>query len=140
MKAAGSRLLSLLKGESGQTLPLMMLASGLFIAMGGITIDVGRAFIVKRDLQGATDAAALAGAYSMSLPTATSSSVKTLVSSYGSTSTGQNINPMLQSVTVSTTLSCLTTVANWGVYCSASTTGDNALQVVQTGTIKTLFI
>ncbi len=128
------------RDENGQALPWMALLFVVSLSLGGISVDVGHAYVAKRQLQSSTDAAALAAAYAMSLSTATSSSVQSEATAYSAASGGVNTNPNFSSVSISTTLQCLTTVANFGVYCSSSTTGDNAVQVVQTATIKTMFI
>ena len=47
--------------ESGQTMYLLAIGGMmLMLGMGGLTIDVGRAYVVRTQLQGAVDAAALA--------------------------------------------------------------------------------
>lgn len=129
-----------LAAESGQMLPLIALLSALVLAMGGICIDVGHAFICKRELQTSADAAALAGAWALTATNATAGSVQSLASAYSSARGNKNANPAFTSVTVSTTLKCLNTVSNWGVFCSGSNTGNNAVQVLETATIDTWFI
>lgn len=49
-------------GESGQMLILFVLALGVLLGMAAMTIDVGLAYVARRDMQNAADAAALAGA------------------------------------------------------------------------------
>ena len=60
-----SFLRAILKGESGQILPWMVLMIVLFLGMAGLTLDLGHAYVCYRTLQASTDAAALAGAYEM---------------------------------------------------------------------------
>jgi Putative Flp pilus-assembly TadE/G-like len=126
--------------EGGQALPMMVLASVLFLGFAGVSVDSGRAFICKRQLQSATDAAALAGAYDMSLSTATTGGVQSFVSNYTSASGAYNASTSMTVGTPTVTLKCLSTVTNWGIYCSSSPTGYNAVQVVQTATVNTMFI
>lgn len=128
------------RGESGQALPFMACMAVVCLGFAGLTIDLGRGYVCYRELQSSTDAAALAGAYALAETNATSDSVKAAVVSYSSESGQANANSNFASVNVSTNLECLTSVTNSGVYCSASTTGDNALQVTQTATVNTLFI
>jgi hypothetical protein len=128
------------KDESGQMLPWLALLSVLFLGIGGLTLDLGQAYVAYRELQASTDAAALSAAYSMSLPTATSGSVKSAASSFSSASSGVNVNPNLPAATVTSTLQCLTVVTNSGVACTAGPTGYNAIQVVQTVAMPTHFI
>lgn len=126
--------------QDGQILPWMAMLVVLFLGMAGLTLDLGHAYVSYRELQASTDAAALAGAYAMSLSGATTGSVQTAVSNSSSVTGGTNANINLPSAAVNTTLKCLTTVTNQGVPCSASSTGDNALQVVQTAVVPTYFI
>jgi hypothetical protein len=128
------------KDENGQILPWLALVSVLFLGMAGLTLDLGQAFVAYRELQTSTDAAALSGAYSMALSTATSASVKSAASNLSSVSTGVNTNLNLPAPTITSTLQCLTVVTNSGIPCTASPTGDNAIQVVQTVVMPTHFI
>lgn len=130
----------LLRDQSGQALPMMLLSSVLFIGLGGITLDLGKAFVVKRQLQGSTDAAALAAAYALAQPNATVTTVKAAASSYSSASGDANASSYMPGATITTTPECLTAVANWGIVCAASPTGYNAVQVVQTAPVNSLFI
>ena len=57
------------RGDRGQILPIMTLVLIALLGIGAFAIDVGYAYYAKRQLQSATDAAALAGA--QDLPTAT---------------------------------------------------------------------
>lgn len=134
------RLASFVAGESGQSLPLLGLLIALVIGLGGICVDVGHAFVCKRQLQASTDAAALAGAYALTASNATVSSVEGVVSSYSSATGGVNPYPSFNNVSLTTTPLCLSTVANWGILCTSSPAGYNAVQVVQTATINTWFI
>jgi Flp pilus assembly protein TadG len=128
------------KDDRGQALPFMMFLTILFLGMAGLTVDLGHAYTCYRELQTSTDAAALAGAYELASSTASSSSVTSAATSYSSASGGANQNSNLPNTTISVTLKCLTSVANSGVLCSASPTGDNAIQVLQTAVVPTTFI
>jgi hypothetical protein len=121
-------------------LPWMAFLVVGFMGMAGMTIDLGRAYGCYRELQSSTDAAAMAGAYAMSLTTATSSSVSSTVSSYSSATGGANVNPNMPNVTVTTTLKCLNSLVSQGIVCTGTPTGNNALQVQQTFAMPTLFI
>ena len=48
--------------ESGQTLIMFALGLAVLLVMAALTIDVGLAYVARRDMQNAADAAALAGA------------------------------------------------------------------------------
>jgi Flp pilus assembly protein TadG len=130
----------ILAGEKGQMMPAIALISAIVITMGGLSIDLGHAFICKRELQASADAAALAASYALTATNATVSSVQAEASKYSSASGSDNANPAFTSVSITTTPECLSTVASWGVLCSGSVIGDNAVQVLETGTINTWFI
>jgi Flp pilus assembly protein TadG len=138
--AIRSRLQRALEDQRGQVLPWMAMLIVLFLGFAGLTLDLGHGYVCYRELQASTDAAALSGAYELSSPTATSTSVAAAVSNYSAVSGAKNASPNLQNASISTTLKCLATVASQGVQCSASTTGDNALQVRQTVSMPTYFI
>ena len=141
MRGGGkSFLVRALKDESGQIIPWLALLSVLFLGISGLTLDLGQAYVAYRELQASTDAAAMSGAYAMSLSGATSTSVKAAAANLSSVSPGLNVNSNLPSVTITSTLECLTSVTNMGILCTASPTGDNAIQVVQTAVIPTTFI
>ena len=130
-----------LKDDSGQIIPWVALLSVLFLGMTGLTLDLGRAFTCYRELQTSTDAAALAGAYAMSLTNATSGSITAAVTAYSSATGGANQNSNLPGATVAVNLKCLNSVSNTGVLCGATAAGNyNSLQVVQTASVPTLFI
>jgi Flp pilus assembly protein TadG len=128
------------RDESGQVLPWMVFLMVLFCGMAGITVDLGHAYVCYRELQSSTDAAALAGAYAMTLSGATTASVTSQVNATSSLSNGSNATPNLTGVTVTPTLRCVTDSSIVQAPCSASPTGNNVLQVVQTSVVPTYFI
>lgn len=131
------RLMDSLRDETAQVLPWMVLLVALFLGCAGLCIDLGHAYIVQRQLQASTDAAALAGGYALSVAGATTTTVDTAAKAYSSLSTGSNASPSLPSVTFSDTFKCVTSI---GLPCTATTGDYNAIQVTQTSTITTMFI
>jgi uncharacterized membrane protein len=77
------------RGERGQILPIVAVALVGLLGICAFSIDVGYAYFAKRQLQAATDAAALAGA--QDLPSA-STSVATAIS-YASANAPGNLPP-----------------------------------------------
>jgi len=137
------------KDEQGQVLPWVALMSVLFLGMAGLSVDLGHAYVCYRELQTSTDAATLAGAYAMTLGSATSDSVQSevyafssLASGAGTTSgMGANANSNLLNVQVPTvSLSCVTNSNYVSVPCAASNTNDNVIQVTQTAQVPMYFI
>ncbi len=130
-----------LRDESGQILPWMVLMMILFLGMAGLTLDLGHAYVCYRTLQASTDAAALAGAYEMGIKGAAASDVTTYVDNYSSLPGGANLNPNLPSSTVNVTptMGCEAFATAEGSPC-IYVAGYNALRVVQTATVPTMFI
>lgn len=134
-------ILRVFKAEEGQVLPWMAMLMVLFLAMGGLTLDLGHAYVCYRELQASTDAAALAGAYAMAQKGATTSSVIAAVDAYSSQTGGANINRNLPGAVATPAFECNTYVATTlGVPCTSSPLGFNTIQVQQTSTIPTMFI
>lgn len=133
-KGRRSFLFTLFKGESGQTMPWVALMLMTSLGMSALVVDVGHAMVVQRQLQSASDAAALAAAQNM--PTGSYSAVgqtysagtgdKNLASGFAITGGTATVTPL-----------CLTTVSNWGVPCTS--TSPNAVSVTQSATIPTFF-
>jgi hypothetical protein len=141
MNSLGNAILARgIKDQSGQVLPWMVFLICLFIGAAGITVDLGHAYVCFRELQASTDAAALSAGYELSQPTSSVSSVQTAASNYSSVSGAVNANSNLPNPVITTTLNCSTRVANLGIPCSGSPTGDNVVQVKQTVNIPTYFM
>ncbi len=139
-----SLFLRIIKDEKGQILPWMVFLMALFIGIGGLTIDLGHAFVCYRELQASTDAATMAGAQEMALSSATVTSVKNAVYNYSalisSPGPGLNATSNLPNVALTVNLQCSAALASKGIICSSSPTGDNIIQVTQTASIPTYFI
>jgi len=124
----------------GQILPWMALLGALIVGVAGLSVDLGHAYACYRQLQASTDAAALAGAYGLSLPGATTAAVMARAQNFSSVSGGLNATPNLPNATISTTFKCVTDSPIVEAPCSASATNNNVIQVVQRSTIPTYFI
>ena len=129
-----------LKDTGGQTLPFVVLGLTFFIGLAGVTTDLGHGYAARRQLQEATNSAALAGAAGMPDTTVAGNYVTT----YSVMPGEKNASPNLQNPTVTTTFGCLSTVTtNLGVGCVTSTgttAGSfNALKVTQTAQVPLWF-
>lgn len=144
-------LLRLLREEDGQVLPWMVLLTVLFLGMAGLTVDLGHAYVAYRELQGSTDAAALAGAYAMGISGANAATVDAAVCAYSSNTDitskttqcsvlGTNRTPNLPVVSVQPTLQCVSAGFIVVTCPMAPIVGKNVVQVTQTATIPTYFI
>jgi hypothetical protein len=114
--------------ERAQVLPLVALALVALLGVAAFAIDVGYAYYAKRQLQSATDAAALAGA--QDLPSATTAIAT--ATSYAAANTPSNLN-----FSFSYQASC-TNTAIVATGCTASI-NPNQLTVSATGTTNTWF-
>jgi Flp pilus assembly protein TadG len=129
----------LLADDGGQVLPWVAVATVVLICTSAMVIDVGNAFVAQRQLQNATDSAALAAAESIS---GTSTTYQTTGANYGSATGEKNAYPGMTVNAPTVTGLCLTTVSNWGIVCTTSSgrvTVPNAVRVVETATLNTYF-
>jgi hypothetical protein len=106
------------------------------LSMGALVIDMGALYFSHQQLVAATDAAALAGG--AAIPAGNGTSV---AAQYSAASGDLNNHPNLQSVTVTSTLKCLTSTGLGLPPCSiyGSQTAANAIQVTATATVNTFF-
>ena len=127
-----------IKDEQGQVLIWVALGMVLFLSASALALDVGHAYLVRKQLQSSADAAALAAGWHISEgTTATTAAALT----YGSTGTLNNYN---QGYTVDTpvvTLKCSTTVASWGLTCDSSGASPtyNMVTVKEVAHVPTFF-
>lgn len=127
-----------LRREEGQVLPLV--AAGLlvvFLGFSALLVDVGRAYLVRRQLQATADAAAIAAADA--LPDI--AAAQAAATAYGGSSTGKN-KIAGQPVSETVTPWCLKSLP----YCYGNTPGAapangqaNGLVIQESATVSTLF-
>ena len=125
----------LLFDEHGQT---MMWVTASFVGMvglSGLTLDVGRAYLVKSQVQSVVDGAALAGVSGISSGTAAS-----LVSTFenGANQTSWGIGTAPNANAPSATLRCVTAVMPNGQSCSGNLV--NAITVTETVNVPMFFM
>jgi Flp pilus assembly protein TadG len=115
-----------LSEEQGQAVVFVLMAMVAVIAVVGFVIDIGHAYQAQRSLQGAADAAALAGAQQLPDPTLAQQTAQ----QYGSTAAGKNhITDM--SVTEQISTSCNATIPG----CAPV----NMVSVTERATVPTFF-
>jgi len=119
----------IVEDQSGQVLPMVMVMMIGLLGMCGLTMDVGRVFIAYRQLQSSTDAAALAGAYTM--PGSTASTVATGYSGAAGDANGSSSS----TVTTTVALKCLSSLP---AACAAPTNA-NAIRVTETQVVPMTF-
>ena len=134
-----------LRGESGQTVVMAALLTGVVLGMGGVVVDVGHAYVCYRELQASTDAAALAAASQLPITSSNESSntVTSTATTYSAVSGNKNAYPNLNTplavtgAAITVTPGCVNVT---GMEQCTSTLLANAVLVRQTVTIPTMFI
>jgi Flp pilus assembly protein TadG len=123
-----------IRNERGQVLPWVALMMVLLLGMGAFVLDIGHAFYCYRELQAATDAAALAGAQSLN-----SASPTAMATNFSAVAGGNNTNANLPSVSMAPNYpqyACLSGITQ------SSCVGPenaNAIQVKEQVVIPTFF-
>jgi Flp pilus assembly protein TadG len=129
----------LINNQAGVAMVWMALLIPLTLGMGGLVVDLGYAYVCKRELQVSTDAAALAAAAALPNTTAASSSAVNFGAEPGELNAYPNLNtPMALTDTSTTVTPGCVTITNLP-QCGGSITA-NAVQVTQSTTVPTFFI
>jgi len=138
-KFVGSFALKLIHDQSGQILPwAMFMAVGLF-ALGGLSVDLGRAYVADAQLQSYANSAALAAAGEV-YNASTTNGATTYANNYSGSSGGYNVNPSLGTVTTTITQMCVNMLMPSGTSCPSSGAVANAIKVTQTATVPMTFM
>jgi Flp pilus assembly protein TadG len=126
-----------IKDQRGSVLVYVSLSMVVLLGFAGLAIDTGQLFYCHRELQAATDAAALAGAEDLPNATAVATAI-----SYSALAGKKNANANLGTVAMVSGYpnpACLTALKNVGMPC-IDPAHANAMQVKQTATIKPFLI
>ncbi len=137
MRSPTCSLLRLKTDERGSVLPLVAVIMTFLLGMAGMVADVGHMMYCRAQLQGTTDAAALAGAQALPYTTAT-----TIATTYSAVSGSKNARSSLPNVTMVSgypALKCLAALKNLGMACSTPS-NSNAIQVKQTMNVPMFFM
>jgi len=129
-----------IREQHGQVLPWIAFMMIIFLGMGAFVLDIGHAYFCFRQLQAATDAAALAGAQNLR-----GTSPGSVVTSFAAGSTGYNTTPSL-AINGANSVSMVPGYPKYAclgsTYTPASCTGPqsaNAIQVKEQAVIPTFF-
>lgn len=117
--------------ETGQVLLLTALAMVMLLVMVAFTVDIGKAYLVQRQLQASVDAAALAGA--QHLPEA--APAVQVAEEYGPKEGMKNAVTSGRNVTTTVTTRCIKSAPG----CSPTTSNYNAVNVRATTDVSLLF-
>ena len=119
--------------RKGSTIVIITALIPTLLGVAGLSVDVGRAIAAKKQLDDATQAAALAGAYAMALSGATTSSVNTAISTWSAANAPSGL-----SITATTpVLSCDSTTTGLP---TCNGTNPNVVSVTQTASVSTYFL
>lgn len=128
-----SGLKRILGEESGQVLPWVVVVMLTVLGISALSVDLGRAMVIRRQLQVQADAAALAAAETIG----SDSSYSTVGQNYSGASGEKNTDTGIAVGTPTITPLCLATVTAWGIPCTS--TNPNAISVTETASVPTLF-
>jgi hypothetical protein len=124
--------------ERGQILPWVAVVFVGMMGIGGLGIDVGRAYVVQTQLQNDANAAALAAA-GLVYNTSSTNNATTEADLYSGTSGDKNANSALGTVTTTVSTVCLNMLEPSGSTCGSSGQA-NAVKVVESATVPTMFM
>lgn len=119
------------RDESGQVLILAALAMAMMLVMVALVVDIGKAYLVQRQLQAGVDAAALAGAQHLPDPT----EATTVAQEYGPSTGSKNEVDIGGNVTTTVTMRCVSSAPG----CSPTTNAYNAVNVKASSDVGMLF-
>jgi Flp pilus assembly protein TadG len=129
--------------ERGQTVIFVALGLAAMLGVGGMSIDVGHAYVVRSQLQGAANAAALAAVSdlytSVNTVSAASSAVVADADAYSASSGGANQVAGLGTVTTTVTTPCISALMPT-TSCSASGNVPNTVRVKESASVPTYFM
>jgi len=119
------------RDEEGQVLILTALAMAMLLVMVAMVVDIGKAYLVQRQLQASVDAAALAGAQHLPDPTEATQ----VAEDYGPESGSPNEITTASNVTTTVTMRCVQSAPG----CSPTLNNYNALNVKASSDVEMLF-
>ena len=128
-----------LKDERGQVLPWIALGLIGMLGMGGMSIDMGRAYVAQAQLQNYANAAVLAAA-GLVYNTSSTNNASTEATDFSASSGDENVNQALGTVHTTVKTVCLNSLQPSGTTCPATSPPPNAVRVTESATIPTYFM
>jgi hypothetical protein len=128
------------RDERAQVLPWTAFMILSMLGMGGLVMDVGRAYVVRAQIQNSANAAALAAAGEVFNSSSTSNAT-TVGTQYSASSGDNNANSTAVTVTTTVNTVCLNILMPRGETCASNSPEiPNAVRVTQTAIVKTYFM
>lgn len=124
-----------MRNEDGQIIPWVLFLMFFFLGMCALSVDIGHALLVQRELQASADAAALAAAQRID-----AGDWQTYALNYSSATGKYNRYTEYGASTPTITGYCSTTVAAWlGSSCTSSSSPVNAVKVTEQVAVPMFF-
>lgn len=120
-----------LQSEDGQIIPWVIFMMFFFMGMCALTVDVGHAMLVQRQLQASADAAALAASQHLA-----DGQYQTYGQKYSAAVSSNNSYTGVDVGTPTIEPYCSSTVVSFGIPCTGS---GNAVRVTETATVAMAF-
>jgi Flp pilus assembly protein TadG len=128
-----------LNDQRGQVLPWVALGLVAMMGMGGMSIDVGRAYVAHAQLQNYANAAVLAAA-GVVYNTSSVDNATTVADSYSAGTGDQNVNNALGTVNTTVWTLCLNSLQPANSSCPKTNPPPNAVKVLEKATVPTYFM
>jgi hypothetical protein len=128
-----------LNDQRGQVLPWVALGLIGMLGMGGMSVDVGRAYVAHAQLQNYANAAVLAAA-GLVYNTSSTNNATTEANLYSGSSGDENVNNALGTVTTTVSTVCLNSLQPSGTTCPSSNPPPNAVRVIEKAAVPTYFM
>jgi hypothetical protein len=125
--------------QRGQVLPWVALGLVGMLGMGGLSVDVGRAYVVHAQLQNDANAAVLAAA-GLVYNTSSTNNATTEATDYSGSSGDENVNSTLGTVNTTVKTVCLNALQPTGSTCPTTNPPPNAVKVTESTTLNTYFM
>jgi Flp pilus assembly protein TadG len=122
--------------QRGQILPWIALGMTAMLGMGGMTIDIGHAYVVRAQLQNDANAAALAAAGQVYVTQSQTVNTTTQADAYSGSGGDKNVDANLPTVYTTVTPKCLNSLQPPGATCGTNGAA-NAIQVKETASVPT---
>ncbi len=127
-----------LTDQRGQVLPWIALGIVGMLGMGGMSIDVGRAYVAHAQLQNYANASALAAA-GVVYNTSSTDNADSKAHDYSGSAGDENANNALGTISTNVWTTCLNVLEPKGNTCGKSSQ-NNAVKVTESATVPTYFM
>jgi len=125
--------------QRGQTAVFVALGAAVLLAVAGLSIDVGHAYIVRSQLQNSANSAAMAGSGAVYNAQSDAVNATSEAEQFSASSGDRNANSSFGPVTTTVTTVCLNLLMPNGETCGP-TSPSNAVRVTNSTSVPTFFL